>query len=94
MYDPTMPRWDSTIEERIANGRHYGQRRLMRLAGIVENYNSAEYAQSLGSDAPSKYTTRWWLVDPERPNDESQMSYVESDWCVLEDASGEGGMLW
>ena len=57
----------------------YGPRRLMKLAGIVPNWNGA---------------TRWWLVDPERPNDQSRMSWVESDWCDLEPAHEDMGMLF
>lgn len=59
----------------------YGPRRLMKLAGIVPDRNGP------GID-------RWWLVDPDRPNDESRMSWVESDWCDLEPASEDLGMLF
>lgn len=57
-----------------AADRHkYMPRRLMRLASIVPDWNGP------GID-------RWHLVDPERPKDVSQMSWVESDWCELEPA--------
>lgn len=59
----------------------YGPRRLMKLAGIVPDYNGPGI-------------TRWWLVDPHRPNDESKMSWVESDWCDLEPAHEDQGMLF
>jgi hypothetical protein len=59
----------------------YGPRRLMKLAGIVPDWSGP------GID-------RWWLVDPERPKDESRMSWVESDWCDLEAASNDLGMLF
>lgn len=59
----------------------YGPRRLMKLAGIIENHEGGG-------------TTRWWLVDPDRPNDESRMSWVESDWCDLEPAHEDLGMLF
>ena len=94
LYDPSYPRWDASIEERIAEGLPYGQRKRMLLSGITPNYNGAEYAQGIGRDLPDRSVTRYWLVDPDRPNDESHMSWVESDWCVLESAAAEEGMLW
>jgi hypothetical protein len=94
LYSPVHPAGDSTIEERIAHGKLYGIRRLSRLAGIVEHYNSRAYAQEMGAAIESKDVTRYWTVDPDRPNDASRMSWFESDWCVIEDASGENGMLW
>lgn len=81
LWSPVEPAPDSTIEERIAHGRKYGQRRLMRLRGIIENYGRVG-------------VTRWWLVDPDRPNDDSRMSWVESDWAVLESAASDVGMLF
>ena len=59
----------------------YGPRRLMKLAGIVPNWTPDG-------------ATRWWLVDPQRPNDQSKMSWVESDWCDLEPAAEDMGMLF
>jgi hypothetical protein len=94
MYDPSFPRWESPIEERVAFGHLYGQRKLLLLSGISYDYNSAGYAQSMGSAVPDRSVTRWWLVDPDRPNDETRMSWVESDWCVLESAASDQGMLW
>ena len=94
LYDPSHPRWDASIEERVAGGHFYGQRKLMLLSGIIPNYNGSEYAQSMGRDLPNRIVTRYWLVDPDRPNDESHMSWVESDWCVLESAAADEGMLW
>lgn len=94
MYSPVDPAPDSTIEERIKHGRLYGPRRLMRVAGVSENYDKTEYARSMGADLPVKHTTRWWLVDPDRPNDDSKMSWVESDWAVLESAVEDTEMLF
>lgn len=85
MYSPQYLVHSSTIEERIKHGNTYGPRRLMCLRGILHEY---------GTDRHGNPLTRWWLSDPARPNDESRMSWVESDWCVLEDASAEGAMLW
>jgi len=34
MYSPTHPLWTSTLQERIAAGRTFGQRRLMRLVRV------------------------------------------------------------
>lgn len=59
----------------------YGPRKIMKLAGIVLNWTP-------------NGDTRWWLVDPARPNDESKMSWVESDWCDLEPAAEDLGMLF
>lgn len=77
----------------IRPGNEYMRRRLMRVAGIVENYDSTAYARSMGRDLEPTSVTRWHLVDPERPNDESRMSWVESDWCVLEHAVTEGALF-
>lgn len=85
MFSPQHPEWTSTIEERVTSGKTYGPRRLMRLRGIIPNYRV---------DRNGNAVTRWWLSDPDRPNDASGMSYVESDWCVLTDASAEAAMLW
>ena len=94
MYDPSLPHWGASLEERIAEGRAYGQRKLMLLAGITLDYNSSAYAQSMGRDLPDRIVTRYWLVNPDRPNDESHMSWTESDWCVLESAASDQGLLW
>ena len=83
MYSPVHPEWDATLEERIAGGVLYGQRRLMRIAGISKP----------DPDMPPA-SVRWWLVDIERPNDESRMSWVDDNWCVLESASTDVGMLF
>jgi len=60
----------------------YGPRRLMQLQGVHENHEGREGI------------TRYWLVDPERPNDHSCMSWCESDWCDLEPAAEDSGMLF
>lgn len=59
----------------------YGPPRIMRLMGIVEGYNGPGI-------------TRYWLVDPKRPKDESLMSWCESDWADLESAAEESGVLF
>ena len=94
MYSPVYPSPNSMIEERIAAGVLYGPRRLMRLAGIIENYDSTEYVRALGVESEPRLVTRWWLVDPEQPNEHSRMSWVDSDWCVLEHAHNDVGMLF
>lgn len=96
LYSPQDPHWRATIEERVAGGVLYGPRHLKRVAGITPNYDPTSYVRSLGASniGEPKSVTRWWLVDPDRPNDESHMSYVESDWCVLESAATDNGMLF
>lgn len=93
MYSPTEPRWSSPIGERVAHGRPYGAPRLMRVAGIDTEAWRAMYGHLSGLLGPWPYTVRWWLVDPQRPRDESRMSWVESDWCVLERAVEEGALF-
>lgn len=85
MYSPTHPRWDSTLEERIEGGVLYGERRLMRVAGVYPHHPEPT--------VDGRDVTRWWLVDAERPRDSSLMSYVESDWCVLERVVEDGALF-
>jgi hypothetical protein len=96
LYSPQEPHWRATIEERVAGGVLYGTRHLMRIAGITLNYDATDYARSLGAPTTGepRTTTRWWLVHPDQPNNESLMSWVESDWCVLESAATDNGMLF
>lgn len=94
MWSPADPAWSSTIEERIERGRRYGADRLMRVAGILQQDGPDDQWRELtGIHGPFRPVTRWWLVDPERPRDESLMSWVESDWCVLVPHVEEGA-LW
>jgi hypothetical protein len=74
MYNPKRPTEGSSISERVTSGTPYGPRRLMRLHGIVPDHGGPGI-------------TRWFLRDPDRPGSVSSCSWVESDWCVLEDAS-------
>lgn len=93
MWSPTDPRCSSTIEERIEHGHRYGKDRLMRVAGIDEHHVSGGAHELTGQHGPGREVTRWWLVDPERPRDESRMSWVESDWCVLARAVEDGALF-
>lgn len=38
--------------------------------------------------------TRYWLANPDRPNDESHYSWTESDWADVEPAAEELGRLF
>lgn len=95
LYDPTKPRWDSTIEERIANGQLYGARRMMRL------YSVGPCPGGCGSHDPGPGVWHFHLRDPWRPtlrlfptDGREGPSWCESDWVVLEDASEDGGVLF
>lgn len=59
----------------------YGQRTLMRLKGM-----------HVWDTTPD--VLNFWLVDLHRPNDESKMSWVGSDWADLTAAHHELGMLF
>jgi hypothetical protein len=48
MYSPQHPAWDSTLTERIASGKTYGDRREMRVLGIWP-YEGDRCASCLGS---------------------------------------------
>ena len=87
MYDPQMPAGDSTIQERIAGGMRYGERRQMIVRHVVPHYDPTAYARSLGRKIAQRFVTRWVLqeADPARRRDECRgYSWVEDDWCVLE----------
>ena len=98
MYDPQAPTPEATIEERVAHGQTYGQRRQMIVRGITPDYDSTAYSRSLGLDVAPRLVTRWTLQDPDpqRRRDECRgYSWVESDWSVLEPVNPtEDGRLW
>jgi hypothetical protein len=95
MWSPTDPRWSSTIQERIEHGHRYGADRMMRVAGITAHDLGADeqWRTTTGFIGPLRPRVRWWLVDPERPRDESRMSWVESDWCVLKPVTEDGALF-
>lgn len=76
----------ATLAERKLIGNRYGPRKLMLLKAMsfeVVPPNLVEWHQ-----------VKFCLVDPDRPNDESLMSWPNADWCELEDASATVGMLF
>lgn len=60
----------------------YKPARNMLVRGVTENYDGR---QGL---------TRYWLANPDRPNDESHYSWTESDWADVEPAAEELGRLF
>jgi hypothetical protein len=101
MYDPWRPAYDSTIEERIAHGHHYGTRRLVIVLQITWNDpNHGGNHRYLTLDADNRYNdaTVFRLIENPYALDDwpNGMSATESDWCVLEeaDAQAEAGTLW
>lgn len=93
MWSPTDPSWSSTIDERIAAGHRYGNDRLMRVASIRPDQWLEQYDHLSGHYGPHRPYTGWHLVDPDRPRDESRMSWVNSDWCVLVPAIPDGALF-
>lgn len=100
MWSPVDPAHDSTIEERIEQGRHYGKRRLIIVLRITwDDPAHGGRDRYLTLDADNRYTAAtvasivagtWhegWV---------DGMSATESDWCVLEeaDAQVEAGVLF
>lgn len=94
LYDPQRPANDSSIRERVDAGLELGERSLMELHKITRDYDPTEYARGLGADLEPRSVTRWYLVDPGKPNEPSRMSWVEDDWCVLEPAGEDQGALF
>jgi hypothetical protein len=76
MYSPQLPEVDSTIEERIAHGKTYMDRRLMIVMAVHP-------------DHPRVGVTRWSTRKPGPDKGPAYWSGCDSDCCVLEDASSE-----
>lgn len=72
---------------------YYGHSRRMLVRGITLDYNSNEYARSLGRDLPEQHTIRYWCADPDRPNAEHLMSWFESDWADITPAPTDGALF-
>lgn len=90
LYSPTQPSWDATLEERIAGGVLYGKPRLMRVAQILPAETGPHPLS--GKPLPA-HTERYWLVDPERPKDQSLMSWCDDNWCVLTPVVADGALF-
>lgn len=100
MWSPVRPAPDSTLEERIALGEHYGGRRLHILLSVTWN-DPAHFGRHryVTLDADHRYAdaTVARLIDGTWPESwVDGMSLTESDWCVLDeaDAQAEVGTLW
>lgn len=67
----------------------------MLVGGISENYDTNAYARSMRADdlMPENLVTRYWLRDPERPNDESKMIWVGSDRADLTHVVEDGAFF-
>jgi len=82
--------WQQLYQPDSGKTKLYGPRRLMKLAGMVPyEYDPDEHLPRLEDGI-----TRYWLINPDRPNDQSLMSWCESDWCDLEPANEDSGMLF
>ena len=62
--------------------RIYKPAHIMLVRGVIEDY---EGRQGI---------TRYWLADPDRPNDEAHYSWTESDWADVESAAEDLGRLF
>lgn len=74
MYSPQHPEIDSTIEERIAHGKTYLERRLMIVTAVHP-------------DHPRPGLTCWSTRKPGRDLGPAYWSGCDSDCCVLEEAT-------